>query len=201
MHGEDGNDTTMPGDELYCYPGGDVLKNKLNITEAELLEYAERRLTAIRLDELLMRRMRGNFDFAHLKAIHFFIFQDLYTWAGQQRKINIAKGVLFCEAMFIDDMAKEIFTGLKKENHLAGLNRADFVKRMAFYFGEINALHPFREGNGRTQREFFRELAKANRYKLSFVGVTEEEMIQASADSFVRDYRGLEAIVDKGLTR
>ena len=114
---------------------------------------------------------------------------------------NIAKGVLFCEAMFIDDMAKEIFTCLKKENHLAGLNRSDFVKRMAFYFGEVNALHPFREGNGRTQREFFRELAKANRYKLSFVGVTEEEMIQASADSFVRDYWGLEAIMDKGLTR
>lgn len=103
--------------------------------------------------------------------------------------------------MFIDDVAKEIFIGLKKENHLAGLNRSDFVKRMSFYFGEINALHPFREGNGRTQLEFFRELAKANRYKLSFVGVTEEEMIQASADSFVRDYRGLEAIMDKGLTR
>ena len=72
---------------------------------------------------------------------------------------------------------------------------------MAFYFGEVNALHPFREGNGRTQREFFRELAKANRYKLSFVGITEEEMVQASADSFVRDFRGLEVIMDKGLTR
>lgn len=86
----------MPGDELYCYPGGDVLKNKLNITDAELLEYAERRLTAIRLDELLRRRVRGDFDFAHLKAIHFFVFQDLYTWAGQQRKINILECKFKC---------------------------------------------------------------------------------------------------------
>ena len=67
----------MPGDELYCYPGGDVLKNKLNITDAELLEYTERRLTAIRLDELLRRSVRGDFDFAHLKAIHFFYFSGL----------------------------------------------------------------------------------------------------------------------------
>ena len=125
----------MPGDELYCYPGGDVLKNKLNITDDELLHDVERKLTAIRIDELLRRRVRSSFDFEHLKAIHFFIFQDLYAWAGQPRKINIAKGVMFCDAMFIDDMAKEIFTGLKKENCLAGLNRADFVKRMAFYFG------------------------------------------------------------------
>lgn len=166
-----------------------------------MLHDVERKLTAIRIDELLRRRVRSSFDFEHLKAIHFFIFQDLYAWAGQPRKINIAKGVMFCDAMFIDDMAKEIFTGLKKENCLAGLNRADFVKRMAFYFGEVNALHPFREGNGRTQREFFRELAKANRYKLSFAGITEEEMVQASADSFVRDYHGLEVIMDKGLTR
>ncbi len=191
----------MPGDELYCYPGGDVLKNKLNITDDELLHDVERKLTAIRIDELLRRRVRSSFDFEHLKAIHFFIFQDLYAWAGQPRKINIAKGVMFCDAMFIDDMAKEIFTGLKKENRLAGLNRANFVKRMAFYFGEVNALHPFREGNGRTQREFFRELAKANRYKLSFAGITEEERVQVSADSFVRDYRGLETIMDKGLTQ
>ena len=102
----------MPGDELYCYPGGDVLKNKLNITDDELLHDVERKLTAIRIDELLRRRVRGSFDFEHLKAIHFFIFQDLYAWAGQPRKINIAKGVMFCDAMFIDDMAKEIFTGL-----------------------------------------------------------------------------------------
>ena len=55
----------MPGDELYCYPGGDVLKNKLNITDDELLHDVERKLTAIRIDELLRRRVRGSFDFEH----------------------------------------------------------------------------------------------------------------------------------------
>lgn len=68
----------MPGDELYCYPGGDVLKNKLNITDDELLHDVERKLTAIRIDELLRRRVRSSFDFEHLKAILFFIFR-IYT--------------------------------------------------------------------------------------------------------------------------
>ena len=70
----------MPGDELYCYPGGDVLKNKLNITDDELLHDVERKLTAIRIDELLRRRVRSSFDFEHLKAIHFWLFPRKCGW-------------------------------------------------------------------------------------------------------------------------
>ena len=132
-----------------------------------MLENAERRLTAIRLDELLRRRVRGDFDFAHLKAIHFYFSGLVYLGRAAEKDQHCQRGYVLRDNVYRRYGERNLHW-LEKENHLAGLNRADYVKRMAFYFGEINALHPFREGNGRTQREFFRELAKANRYQLSY---------------------------------
>ena len=81
--------------------------------------------------------------------------------AGQEkvRTVDIAKGNMFCNVRFISSQADVIFSGLKEEHYLAGLDEDMFIKRLAYYFSEINALHPFREGNGRSQREFIRSLA------------------------------------------
>ena len=79
-------------DLLYCYPDSDVLKNKLGIINQEKLHEVERKLTAIRINDLIRKPYRGRFDLNHLRSIHFYIFQDLYTWAGELRKVDIAKG-------------------------------------------------------------------------------------------------------------
>lgn len=184
-------------DSEYCYPDSDVLINKLGITEQDKLHVFERRLTMIRLLEIIDKPIKGNFDFAHLQTIHKYIFQDVYEWAGEVRKVDIAKGNMFCNVMFIETQADEIFGKLKADNYLAGLDKRSFVKKLAYYFSEINALHPFREGNGRSQREFIRSLALKNGYIINFSNIPEEEMIKASQESFLCDYGTMEKLFEK----
>ena len=186
-------------DSLYCYPDSDVLMNKLGIVRQDRLDEVERQLTALRIRELIHNPIRGGFDLQHLCDIHFYIFQDLYVWAGKLRKVDIAKGNMFCNVMFLEEQAKTIFGAIRKENELAGLEKAEFTKRLAYHFSEINALHPFREGNGRAQREFIRELARHNNYLIDFSRASANEMLIASKDSFLCNYEKMEALFHKCL--
>lgn len=186
----------MP-DELYCYPGSNVLKNKMGIRDIEQLHKMEQKMTMLRILELLDNPVKGAFDLKHLQAIHAYIFQDMYDWAGELRKVDIAKGNMFCNAMFLSAQADEIFGKLKTENYLYGLEKNDFAIRLAYYFSEINALHPFREGNGRSQREFIRCLALHNGYVINFVNVSKDEMLEASRQSFLCEYGAMERLFGK----
>lgn len=190
----------MP-DELYCYSGSNVLKNKMGIRDKERLYETERKLTMLRIMELLDKPLRGAFDLKHLQAIHAYIFQDVYDWAGELRKVDIAKGNMFCNAMFLFGQAEEIFGKLKAENYLHGLEEDGFAIRLAYYFSEINALHPFREGNGRSQREFIRCLALHNGYVINFVNADKDEMLEASRESFLCEYGAMERLFRKCLKK
>lgn len=183
----------MP-DKIYCYPDSDVLKNRMGIRDKEQLGRLEQRLTMLRILELVDKPIQGKFDLKHLQAIHKYIFQDVYEWAGKTRKVDIAKGNMFCNVKFIESQAEEIFGKLKKENYLQGLDEKEISLRLAYYFSEVNALHPFREGNGRCQREFARTLALNAGYVINFANVNSEEMLKASEDSFLCDYKGMEQI-------
>lgn len=140
-------------DRIYCYPDSDVLINKLNIHDRDKLFEVERKLTMLRLMDLLEKPITGKFDFKHLQNIHQYIFQDIYPWARKTRTVDIAKSNMFCKVQFIETQADEIFLKLQKDDFLKQLSKEKFAKKAAYYFWEINALHPFREGNGRTQRE------------------------------------------------
>ncbi len=184
-------------DRIYCYPNSDVLINHLNIRNADKLQEAERTLTMLRLLDLLEKPITGKFDLKHLQKIHQYIFQDLYPWAGKIRTVDIAKSNMFCKVQFIESQADEIFGKLQSDHYLKDLPKKQFVKKAAYYFSEINALHPFREGNGRTQREFIRQLAYHSGYNLHFASICEKEMVEASIDSFVCDYKKMEALFTK----
>lgn len=179
----------------YCYPNSRVLKNKLNIHDFDKLYNRERDLADLRSRELFESPIKGKFDFKHLQKIHEYLFQDIYDWAGKVRTVDIAKGNLFCRFFAIESEADRIFTELKNEKYLQNLNVAGFSKRLAYYLSEINALHPFREGNGRAQREFIRQLAYQNGYFLSYAGITQDEMLSASEASFKLDYSPLENLI------
>lgn len=103
-------------DKVYCYPNSDVLANKLNIRDIDRLHEAERRITMLRLDDLLNNPIKGNFDLRHLQSIHEYLFQDIYEWAGKIRIVDIAKSNMFCKVQFIDTQANEIFGKLKSDN-------------------------------------------------------------------------------------
>ena len=123
----------------------------------------------MRINELINNNtILGDFSFNHLKLIHLYIFQDIYPFAGKIRKVNISKGNMFCNVNYIDNQAKLIFNKLKEDNYLNNLKIETFIKKLAYYFSKINTLHPFREGNGRTQREFIRQLCIKNGYAIDY---------------------------------
>ncbi len=118
---------------------------------------------------------------SYLQAIHKALFGDVYDWAGTIREKGfISKGnSLFCAAEFIIPYSDDLFSKLKAENYLRGLDREEFIRCMAFYITEINALHPFREGNGRTQRVFINQLARQAGWNLSYTTVDPEDLCDA----------------------
>lgn len=181
----------------YLQENGKVLKNRGGLKTREALYKFERMTTDYRNEELLMSPIIGDFDFAHLKAIHFYLFQDVYDWAGQVRTVDIAKSNLFCRVMYIDTQAEQIFGGLASENYLKNIEYQRFIRRISFYYAEINALHPFREGNGRSAREFIRELALNAGYVIDWTKTTKEEIIEASIASFGCNYTKMEALMEK----
>ncbi|MDR3423786.1 MAG: Fic family protein [Alphaproteobacteria bacterium] len=177
--------TKYSNNDHYTDPQTGVLKNLLGITTEDELEKAEATFAGIRSYELAQNPIKGSFDLEHMKAIHGYMFKDLYEWAGECRDIDISKGDnFFAHHNHIEAAAKSIFDKLAKEKHLDGLSKTDFCERAAFYLGEINALHPFREGNGRVQREFISYLAYANGYYIEWKNIDQDEMIEASIASF-----------------
>lgn len=144
----------------YTDPTTGVLINKLGMTDADELSRAEADLTYLMLARLERRLLPGRYDLAHLCLFHRVIFGDIYPWAGELRTVTIAKGHAFCLPQFIESASQEILGALSREGYLRGLCREEFVDRLTFYLGEINAIHPFREGNGRTQRAFLGQLAR-----------------------------------------
>jgi cell filamentation protein len=180
-------------------------KNFFGITNYTALQPVETVFSFKRQTELEKKGIKGKFDSAHLQAIHRYLFQDVFPWAGEFRVVNISKGnANFGPAMHIAGALRELFDKLAKEKLLVGLAAPAFVGRAAFYLGEINAIHPFREGNGRTQREFIRQLALHAHHPLSWslvgTGFTQQQMIDASIASHTRgDNSQLAAIIDAAL--
>jgi cell filamentation protein len=173
--------STPENSDPYLYPCTSVLKNLRGLTDPEQLARFEARRTHQRLAELIDHPLGGVFDLGHLKAIHRYIFQDVYEWAGHFRTVNISKGArLFGLANFLEPALQQVMTKLNGENRLANLDADTFAGRAAYFLGELNAAHPFREGNGRTQREFVRELGLKAGHYIDWRATTAEEMIEAS---------------------
>ena len=181
-------------DDRYCYKQSNVLINKLNIKDSYELSIAEREITALRMMDAKINKIEGHFDFHHLCAIHKYLFGDIYEWAGNLRWVNIAKGNMFCNYEFIQSNADRLFEKLELENHLKDTSEHEIPLRLAYYLSEINVLHPFREGNGRTQRLFIEYLAESIGYRVDFSDVSESDMIEASATSFLCDYTKMNEI-------
>ncbi|MFR9802568.1 Fic/DOC family protein [Pseudonocardia sp. RS010] len=143
----------MSQSDPYTDPCTGLLRNKLGITDADELDRVGAEVTALRLVQLREQGLPGSYDLAHLQAFHRFIFGDLYDWAGQLRTVATAKEDLFCLPQHLVGFAEDVFGKLaRRDHHLRGLDRAAFIDKLAELLGELNALHPFREGNGRAQR-------------------------------------------------
>jgi cell filamentation protein len=161
----------------YCYSGTTVLKHKLNLTVAGELAAFEAEVSDARADE---EAPTGDFDYAHFKAIHRHLFQDVYDWAGEARTVRISKdNSMFCYPENIDSEATKLFAKLKADKFMQGLSSQDFAKQAAHFLAELNATHTFREGNGRAQLSFFLLLADQAGHSLDFDNFDPDAFLQA----------------------
>ena len=186
----------MP-DDPYADPVTGVLRNKLGLSTAAELEAAEREITHTALILLGETPVRLAYDLAHLCEVHRRIFGDIYDWAGQIRTVAIAKESMFCLPQYIEPSATEIFRQLRKENFLRGLDRDTFIDRLTYFLGEVNAVHPFREGNGRTQRAFSEQLADDAGFPLAWQRLDADRNIAASAAIMRGDAAPMRKMLDE----
>lgn len=186
----------------FTLEDGATLKNKVGASSYEELELKEHAPLAIRLIEL--REGLGpaqTFDVAHLRGIHHHLFQDVYEWAGHLRHepftfadgstasmptMQKTGGQGFARGPQIDRGLDALFAGLKADNFLSGLSRDEFTDKAATAFATINSIHPFREGNGRTQREFFTALASQAGHPIDFSVISAERMTAVSVAAHER---------------
>jgi cell filamentation protein len=169
-------------DQKYCYPGTKVLRNKLRIKDFMRLQQAERDYSAAREADLLLHGFEGDFSLDYLCAIHRYLFQDVYSWAGKIRTVDVSKGTMFCRSMYIVEQFNRVYEELVSENYLMDIKGStQMADRLAYYLGEINMIHPFREGNGRTIREFLREfvLARTTNFELDWSEVDPKNIDEA----------------------
>ncbi len=164
-----------------CYPGTRVLINKFGVTDEDKLNKLETLISYSKITEIIVEELKPDFDFSDYKDIHFRIFGELYDWAGKVRTISISKmKTVFTAPEKIEDMGGRIFGRLKKEKYFAGYKRAEFVTEIADLYNSLNRLHPFREGNGRTQRAFMVQLIRGAGYDISYNAVNSETLMIGS---------------------
>ncbi|HEY4047323.1 MAG TPA: Fic family protein [Acidobacteriaceae bacterium] len=184
-------------DPFFDYPNN-ILKNIPGYTDQDRLDKFERFTTAAAAVELELNPVRGSFDRAHLQQIHRELFREVFPWAGELRPTDLRRPGFppFVRKEFLAVTLDNTLAALAAEKHLKGLNEETFSARVAHYFGEINHIHAFREGNGRTQREFFRELAAEAGYRLNWNRVKPALMYEASIQSHQHtDNSGLIAVI------
>jgi cell filamentation protein len=183
----------VPG---YTLSDGVTLKNKVGANDPDKLDRLEAAYVLARYSEIDAGfGPKGQFDAEHLKAIHQYLFQDVYEWAGHTRdeRVTLSDGTVATEPMLskaegqpfligpaIPAALDDIGAKLRDANYLRGLPREEFAERAANVMIELNTVHPFREGNGRTQRAFMEKLAQTAGHDLDFMFVSKERMIQAS---------------------
>jgi len=141
----------------YCYTDTTVLKNIPGLRVQAALDKFEAVSTAQRSDEPLPK---GRLSARHYRAIHRHLFQDVYAWAGKFRTVRLSKGgSAFCYPENIALELRSLFNDLKRRRYLRELARDEFANQAAHFLATLNAIHPFREGNGRTQMTFLALLA------------------------------------------
>ena len=177
-------------DELYCYPPDyRVLKNRLDIRDGDVLAAAEAEFVRTRIEQ---GSPSGQFDLNHLRDIHHHLFQDVYEWAGEVRQVEISKGGhQFPPKRFIEAGMADVHRRLVEQKYFTGAHKEIFVQDVGGIIGDVNYVHPFREGNGRTQLQYLKQLGDRAGFAVDISKLDPDEWINASIRSHAGDYDGM----------
>jgi len=185
-------------DDPYAYPGASVLRNRLDIRDAGLLEAFEVEISTIRAEEPLPQ---GAFDPTHYCSIHHHLFQDVYEWAGRYRIVRTSKGGnAFCYPEHIPAQMDVLFGSIRGGEAFAEKSRSEFLRKASRFLGELNAIHPFREGNGRAQLAFLGLIGATAGHPFAFERIDGNTLLQAMIESFLGRFGGLTTELGKLLT-
>ena len=183
------------GNDPACYPGTDVLRNKLGIHDPKRLQEAEAAFAATAAETIEIAA--PPFDLDYLRSLHRQLFDEVYEWAGELRTVDISKGhTRFCIASRVAPEAERLLSQFDAER-LSGMSRDECVYHVAELYGELNMIHPFREGNGRTQRLLFEHWLLLGGYTVTWSGVDKEEWVNACIAAVSCDYAPLGCIFER----
>jgi cell filamentation protein len=189
----------------YLDPKTGILRNQVGAEAKSALDAAEGALSFTRLMHLLDHPVKASGGLDELQAIHRYLFQDIYAWAGELRTVDIRKSVegsqFFVPVPIIDQASVYAAGELRKDNELKGLSRDQFVTRLAYHYDAFNFIHPFREGNGRTQRVFWNRIARDAGWQLDWrtvTGATNDRASQAAMED--QDFGPLRDMFDSIVT-
>lgn len=189
------SDVKSPQQDPYCYPDSYLLINKLNVTDASSLEAAEQALTSLAADEIEF--CLPPYDLPFMQQLHRQLFTDVYAWAGEVRTGDIAKGnTLFCTVPRIRPEADKFFAALAQRDWLAGSSRRELIDALAEVIGDLNMIHPFREGNGRTLRLWCDHLIINAGFEVDWEPVERDPWMQASIEASLCEYQTMKTVLD-----
>lgn len=184
------------GDDPYCCPSSNVLRNLLNIEDDEELAEAEAELTELAVEEIEFDA--PPYDLDYFQSLHRQVFEDVYEWAGELRSIDMSKGTTrFCTCKRIAPEANKLFRQLADENYYEGYKREAFVAAIAEFYIEMNMVHPFREGNGRAQRLLFEHIIINAGFEFDLEGIAQQEWVAANIAGVSCDYEPMTALFDR----
>jgi len=176
-------------DDPYCYKGSSCLKNRLGLRDPAILQAFELEMSSLRALELLPT---GRFGPAHFRRVHWHLFRDTYSWAGRYRTVRTAKGGnWFCFPEHIGQQMNLLFARLRTPDFLPGVDDETFISEAAEFLSELNAIHPFREGNGRAQLAFLHLIALRAGHPLRLDRLKPDTFLQAMIQSFDGDLDSL----------
>lgn len=190
----------------YLDPETGLLRNLVGARTRDALDEAEGDLSFTRLMQLMEHPPEAAGDLAELRAVHRYLFQDVYAWAGELRTVDMRKNVegaeFFLPVPMIDRAAAFAAAELRDENMLRGLDRDRFVERLAYHYEQFNYIHPFREGNGRAQRVFWNRVTRDAGWQLDWrpvQGSVNDEACRAASDR--QDFAPLREMFSQIVTR
>ncbi len=167
-----------------CYEGTSCLINKFGIADENKLSEIEANITLVKSAQLEENPINGSFDTNHYKNIHRYLFEDLYDWAGKFKTINISKkGTSFADTNEIESLCNNCFKRLKEYNYFQNMSFENFIENIVDLYCTLNIIHPFREGNGRTQRIFISQLIRYNGYDINFSDIHSHYLMIATIQS------------------
>ena len=138
----------------------------------------------------------GTLDLGHYLSLHHHLFQDVYDWAGTIRTVRIGKdGIWFCYPEHIVAEMEKLFGWLAVENYFQGLSGREFAGNSARFLSELNAIHPFREGNGRSQMSYLTLLTDRARLPFNSKVLDPQIAMKAMIDSFKGQLQPLEDLI------